>query len=369
MRRRIIFAILIVCLSLVYYNCSLAATVSQTNALSCAQDYLSYTAFSRISLISQLEYEGFSKNDAIYAVDNCGADWNKQAIKMAKTYLNYTAFSEDGLISQLEYEGFTTEQARYGVQNCEADWFEQAVLCGQHYMRSMPFSERSLYDQLIYEGFSTAQARHATNELFYSSSEGNTPELTSTPTPNLNKSDTSDDTNVKTVQVPVGAYIVGEDIPAGYYTLSSEKYATIRLYSKETDEYYDESYSCDKPNYIIGKIKLIGGMKVQILHSPMSFSTYDSSSLLVLMENDEPATVYIGEYIVGVDIPAGSYSLSSTSYATIRIYKSEDDAYYYDSYSCDKPDYTIGKITLKDGMKILILHSDMIFNPYKGLGF
>ena len=34
----------------------------------------------------------------------------------AKSYLRTMAFSRKGLIEQLEYEGFTTQQAEYGVQ-------------------------------------------------------------------------------------------------------------------------------------------------------------------------------------------------------------------------------------------------------------
>lgn len=92
-----------------------SATMSQKNALSKAQDYLAFTAFSYSGLISQLEYEGFSTEDATYAVDNCGADWNEQAAKKAQDYLDYSSFSRQGLIEQLEYEGFSAEQAEYGV--------------------------------------------------------------------------------------------------------------------------------------------------------------------------------------------------------------------------------------------------------------
>ena len=47
---------------------------------------------------------------------NCGADWNEQAAKSAESYLELMAFSRDGLISQLEFDGFTNEQAVYGVE-------------------------------------------------------------------------------------------------------------------------------------------------------------------------------------------------------------------------------------------------------------
>lgn len=90
-------------------------TMSQQNAIKKAESYLNYSGFSRKGLISQLEFEKFSTEDAIYAVDNIDVDWNEQAVKKAKSYLDNSAFSREGLINQLEFEGFTTQQATYGV--------------------------------------------------------------------------------------------------------------------------------------------------------------------------------------------------------------------------------------------------------------
>lgn len=92
-------------------------TVSQNNALATARDYLDYTAFSYDGLVDQLEFEGFSNDDAIWAVDNCGADWNEQAEKKAQDYLDYSSFSRSGLIDQLVFEGFTQEQAEHGADS------------------------------------------------------------------------------------------------------------------------------------------------------------------------------------------------------------------------------------------------------------
>ena len=72
--------------------------------------------FSYSGLIKQLEFEGYSTEDATYAADNCDADWNEQAAKKAKQYLETMAFSRDGLIEQLEFEGYTAEQAAYGAE-------------------------------------------------------------------------------------------------------------------------------------------------------------------------------------------------------------------------------------------------------------
>jgi len=73
-------------------------------------------AFSYKGLIEQLEFEQYSHEDAVYAANNCGADWNEQAAKKAKDYLSIMAFSKASLIEQLEFEGFTHEQAVYGAE-------------------------------------------------------------------------------------------------------------------------------------------------------------------------------------------------------------------------------------------------------------
>lgn len=97
------------------FEAASSMTMAQKQALATAKDYLDYSAFSYTGLIHQLEFEKFDAEDATYAADNCGADWNEQAFKMAKEYLNYDSYSLDRLIDQLEYEGFTPEQAEYGA--------------------------------------------------------------------------------------------------------------------------------------------------------------------------------------------------------------------------------------------------------------
>lgn len=92
-----------------------SVTTGKRNALARAKSYLNYMAFSYKGLVEQLEYEGYSNEEATYAVDNCGANWNEQAAKKAESYMSYMSFSRSGLIEQLEYEGFTSKQAEYGV--------------------------------------------------------------------------------------------------------------------------------------------------------------------------------------------------------------------------------------------------------------
>jgi hypothetical protein len=92
-----------------------ALTMGQQQAVAKGRDYLDYTAFSRQGLIDQLVYEGFSTEDATFAVDYIAPDWNEQAAKKAQDYLDTQHFSRSGLMEQLLFEGFTHAQAAYGV--------------------------------------------------------------------------------------------------------------------------------------------------------------------------------------------------------------------------------------------------------------
>ncbi len=142
-------------------------TMGQKNALSSANSYLRYSNFSYNGLIEQLEFEGYTHEDAVYAVDHCGADWNAQALGSAKSYLRYSAFSYSGLVEQLEYEQYTHEQAVYGVENSGADWYEQAAKSAQSYLQYMSFSRDELISQLQFEGFSYEQAEYGVSQNGY----------------------------------------------------------------------------------------------------------------------------------------------------------------------------------------------------------
>ena len=90
-------------------------TVAQQNAIDTAKDYLDYSGFSRTGLIGQLEYEGFTTEEATFGVDNAGADWNAEAAQTAKDYMDYSSFSRQGLYDQLAYEGFLPPEIEFGL--------------------------------------------------------------------------------------------------------------------------------------------------------------------------------------------------------------------------------------------------------------
>ena len=94
---------------------SSASSLGEQNALRSAQSYLKVSSFSKLGLLEQLQFEGYTYEEALFAVNACGADWAEQAYKSALAYLRISSFSRSGLIEQLEFEGFSHEEALYGV--------------------------------------------------------------------------------------------------------------------------------------------------------------------------------------------------------------------------------------------------------------
>lgn len=142
-----------------------SASTGERNALESALSYLEYSGFSAEGLKGQLEFEKFTSDEAQYAVDHCGADWNAEALESAKSYLEYSGFSEKGLKDQLIFEKFTEEQAAYGVEHCGADWMKEAEESAKSYMDYSSFSRGGLIDQLIFEGYTQEQAEHGADSV------------------------------------------------------------------------------------------------------------------------------------------------------------------------------------------------------------
>lgn len=101
-------------------------TGPQKNALRSAENYLSFSGFSRAGLIDQLSSaygDGYDVADATAAVDSIGVDWNAEAVEAAQQYLEMTGFSCNGLIEQLSSDygsQFSKGQATYAAQQAGA---------------------------------------------------------------------------------------------------------------------------------------------------------------------------------------------------------------------------------------------------------
>lgn len=92
--------------------------------------------------------------------------------------------------------------------------------------------------------------------------------------------------------------------------------------------------------------------------------------LLFGSEEYKEVTVPQGNYTVGVDIPAGAYSLSASSFATCVIYEDSTAApeklvgtYMISSGS------PVAKLELTDGQYVELVGGSVVFKTYTGLGF
>lgn len=102
----------------------------------------------------------FSKAAAKYGAENCGADWNAQAVGAAKLYKTY-GLSYSGMIGQLKLDGFTDEESVYGADNCKLDWYSQARIAAKIlYQSESGLSKDEVVRYLMDQGFTSDQADH-----------------------------------------------------------------------------------------------------------------------------------------------------------------------------------------------------------------
>ena len=107
----------------VTYSLGKEPTMGQKNALAKAKSYSDNMHMSKAKIYDQLtsEYgEGFSAEDAQYAIDNLVADYKANALAKAKSYQENMHMSKSRIYDQLtsEYgEEFTAEEAQYAIDN------------------------------------------------------------------------------------------------------------------------------------------------------------------------------------------------------------------------------------------------------------
>lgn len=111
--------------------------------------------------------------------------------------------------------------------------------------------------------------------------------------------------------------------------------------------------------------------------SIFDFSTMSTSDLVKLRDvinaelsvrnfAEKEVVVPVGEYIVGVDIPAGVYTLTAHSdYCDIEVYSNGKRIHNHFLQSSQQ----VGKLPLQHGQTVKIKYDSVLFTPYKGLGF
>ena len=115
------------------------------------------------------------------------------------------------------------------------------------------------------------------------------------------------------------------------------------------------------------------------LADDISSMTYDELIALRQQLNEEimsrpewrEVTVPSGEWVVGKDIPAGEYSVSSGSGgAYINVTRPKGKSYdLIVNQGVTSTDNAIGRVNLKDGDVVTVKHGSLIFAPPISLGF
>lgn len=129
-------------------------------AVKCAQCMINDEAYSYKGLIEDLKkWKGFTHEDAVNAADSLSTDWAAQSIRAAKECIDSEhGYSYLELISSLEYDLFTHDDAVAAADSCGADWNEQAVLSAKDKLRWQHPSRESAKKNLLRDGYTEEQA-------------------------------------------------------------------------------------------------------------------------------------------------------------------------------------------------------------------
>ena len=144
-----------------------SSDAAQAEALKTAQTLLEEYSYSAFSLQVALEEEGFSTENAEYAVAHCGADWMEEAVYSAKNILAQYYSSRTTMVNDLLSYGFTEEEAAYGADNCDADWMEEAALTAQYFREDSPEATQAEIEAMLLDmGYTEEEAAYGAAAAF-----------------------------------------------------------------------------------------------------------------------------------------------------------------------------------------------------------
>ena len=189
----------------------------------------------------------------------------------------------------------------------------------------------------------------------------------------------------RTNRVPGGRYTVGEDIPAGAYTISMEDGSTnLTVWGAAYEDYrsngglllnvtMNSRSSSSSYNPVMGKVILKEGNVIDFVHE-LVFDAYAGLNFTVGRTNRVPG----GRYTVGEDIPAGAYTISIESGSTnltlwgaaYEDYRSNGGLLLNEVLNSRSGSTSynpsIGKVVLAEGNVINFDH-ELVFAPYTGV--
>ena len=122
---------------------------------------------SKTDLKKSLSHTNYSSDDIEYAIDNCGADWNSNAVYWANELVSDIS-SMKMVSNSLLMIGFTQEEADYGANKCRADWYQNAInMATKIRNESYNPSKSIISNSLSLSGFTSSQINYALITLGY----------------------------------------------------------------------------------------------------------------------------------------------------------------------------------------------------------
>ncbi|MBR1417263.1 MAG: Ltp family lipoprotein [Bacilli bacterium] len=119
--------------------------------------------YSKKSLISELQYYGYSKKAATYGAENAGINYKKEALKYAKNNIT----SEKFVKQYLESSGFTKKEINYAMKNANIDYNANARVYDRYDLENYGISKNNLTNNLNNALFTSKQVKNATKNIRY----------------------------------------------------------------------------------------------------------------------------------------------------------------------------------------------------------
>lgn len=235
--------------------------------------YLDMLSFSRQGLIDQLLFDGYPEDAVIAAVDACGADWQEQAFRFVEDMLEYYPdTTEESMLSMLLSDGYTQEEAETAVHEIMKQEPPQEIppiteITPTPAPESSPVPlgiEIPLAPSGVVDPFPVPDPTPVPVTLSVSI------QTADIPYENLLHIRNQLDEEIRArgdwtgIEIPAGRWIVGEDIPAGFYSVTAVngKYTSFDLVAP--DVYHSHTYYTVEENGVVGKVELKDGMTLEI---------------------------------------------------------------------------------------------------------
>lgn len=98
-------------------------------------------------------------------LENCGINWNAQALRAAQEVLDAKPMSKNGLIQELEGWGFAAEQVQYAANTIDVNWQDQCLYCAMLYIEQ-GMTKEEVHDQLIADQFTEAEWNYVLSQHY-----------------------------------------------------------------------------------------------------------------------------------------------------------------------------------------------------------